>query len=257
MNENENVTNSLPEPDTRLEAYLAKMAGKEVNLPDAVTKLDSYLKAISENGPSGGGDFIVELTPTSETGGTMDHSNVEILEAYRSGKRIFFDIEFDGALCRVQATLSASFSDFTFPSFNAYGIATDGVTLVNLFVDPSDEESYTFTINLLKINTEPVSMYVDFVYSYDGHTGLYTMSEDYSTIKAAISAGTPVYARMVDGDILPINSNSSENRIYVVKISTGINGTSSILTNHLIECRSGNTATSTSTFYDLTLHSNS
>ena len=214
----------------------------------------NVLRGMLENS-GGGGDFIVELTITSETGGTMDHSNVEILEALRSGKRIFFDIEFNGALCRVQATLTASFSEWTFPSINAYGIAADGVTLVNLYVDPSDEESYTFTANLLEIKT--AAMYVDFYYSYDGHTELYTMGEDYSTIKAAISAGMPVYARFENGDILPIRSGSWENRIYVVNISIGNNGTNGLLTNQLIECTSGNTATSTKTLYDLTLHSNS
>ena len=56
MNENENVTNSLPEPSTRLQTYLSSMAGMDVELPQPKTKVDSYMKEIAENwGDSGGG----------------------------------------------------------------------------------------------------------------------------------------------------------------------------------------------------------
>lgn len=96
--------------------------------------------------------FIVKLTPTSETGGTMDKSNVEILEAYTQGKQIMFDITVGSAACRVQATIAASFDGVQYPSFNAYGIDTSGTTIINLYVDPSDEESYSFTMDAVEIS---------------------------------------------------------------------------------------------------------
>ncbi len=95
--------------------------------------------------------FIVTLTLTSETGGITDKSNKEMYEAALSGKTILFDIDFFGILCRVQATLAAKFNDLQYPSFNAYGIDTSGTNMINIYVDPSDEESYTFTIDTVEI----------------------------------------------------------------------------------------------------------
>lgn len=91
--------------------------------------------------------FIVKLTPTSETGGTMDKSNVEILEAYMQGKQIMFDITVGSAACRVQATIAASFDGVQYPSFNAYGVDSEH-HLIHLYVDPSNSESDTFTMQI-------------------------------------------------------------------------------------------------------------
>lgn len=110
-------------------------------------------EAVSDESGGGSADnsFVVTLTPTSESGGTMDKSNAEILAAYMQGKRIMFDITVGSAACRVQATLSALFEGAQYPSFNAYGIDASGTTIINLYVDPSDEESYTFTMDAVEI----------------------------------------------------------------------------------------------------------
>lgn len=89
--------------------------------------------------------FVVKMTLTSESGGTMDHTNVEILNAYQAGKAIMFDITLGTIACRVQATLAASFDGVEYPSFNAIAVNTDH-QLVNLFVDPYATENNTFTM---------------------------------------------------------------------------------------------------------------
>lgn len=45
----------MDEPITREEMFLAKAAGENVNIPEPITRKEQYLKAIAENGGSGGG----------------------------------------------------------------------------------------------------------------------------------------------------------------------------------------------------------
>lgn len=59
------------EPITREETFLAKAAGQNVDVPEPVTRKEQFLKAIAENGGSGGGDETpgvgisrIELTKT-------------------------------------------------------------------------------------------------------------------------------------------------------------------------------------------------
>lgn len=45
-----------PEVKTRLEAYLAKIAGADIIVPEAKTRLEYFLNEIAENGEGGGGE---------------------------------------------------------------------------------------------------------------------------------------------------------------------------------------------------------
>ena len=57
---------------TKIQAYLAKIAGKEVeNLPEPTTKEQALLKEIAENGGSGGGSTDVVIADTQTVSGTV------------------------------------------------------------------------------------------------------------------------------------------------------------------------------------------
>jgi hypothetical protein len=131
--------------------------------------------------------FVVKMTLTSESGGTMDHTNAEILEAYTAGKTIMFDIALGDISTRVQATLAASFDGYQYPSFNAYGIDTSGTTIINLYVDPSDEESNTFTMDAVEIGGGE-SDFVRVNVESDGH-GAYTCEKTKDELLALKDAG--------------------------------------------------------------------
>ncbi len=132
---------------TRLQKFLAAIAG-DTTAPEPVTNEEKLLYNIAEKANDPTDDkFIVTLMPTSESGGTMDHTNAEILDAYMAGKTIMFDIALGDISTRVQATLAASFDNVTYPSFNALGVNADH-QLIHLYVDPSSSESNTFTMQV-------------------------------------------------------------------------------------------------------------
>lgn len=139
--------------------------------------------------------FFVTLTLTSDSGGTMDKSNAEITEAFNADKTIYFAINFNGIDCVVQATLSAAFEGFQYPSFNAYGIDTSGTTIINLYVDPSDEESYAFTMNAVEIGGGSVEdeTFVVKLFGVGGDTPY--IDKTYAEINEAYNAGKLILLR--------------------------------------------------------------
>ncbi len=160
-------------------------------------------------------EFIVRLTPTSESGGTMDKSNIEILAAYMQGKRIMFDIVVGSAACRVQATLTASFEGAQYPTFSAYGIDTSGTTIINLYVDPSDEESYTFTMDAVEINKEPnfVVTLTPTALDYSG-TMDKTVSEIYDAYLAGKNIFFEIYAESMRARFPLVDTNKHDDYAY-------------------------------------------
>lgn len=134
---------------TRKQKYLAAIAGDGV-APSPITSDEKLMyniaEKVNEGGGSGGADrFVVTLTPTSESGGTMNHTNAEILDAYMAGKTIMFDISLGDISTQVQATIGAYFDGVNYPSFNAIGVDTEH-RLIHLYVNPRNSESDTFTI---------------------------------------------------------------------------------------------------------------
>lgn len=70
------VSNTAPQPVTRLERYLAKMAGVNSVVPTPVTRLEQFLNIIAENGGGGGGSDIYTNTVTlDEDSGSFGINN--------------------------------------------------------------------------------------------------------------------------------------------------------------------------------------
>ena len=46
-------------PETRVEKYLAKMGGQNVETPDPITRVEYFLQAIIDAGGGGGGDVDI------------------------------------------------------------------------------------------------------------------------------------------------------------------------------------------------------
>ena len=62
------MSDTLPNPESRKEAYLAKAAGVEVSeLPTPASREEQYLNAIAEGGGGGGGITVVQTTGQSTT----------------------------------------------------------------------------------------------------------------------------------------------------------------------------------------------
>lgn len=84
-------------PLTRLEQFLAKIAGDDIELPEVKTRLEYWLKEISENGGGGGGSSsglvvnIIEIPPVDPQENPtyrLDKSAGEIIDALRSGRPV-------------------------------------------------------------------------------------------------------------------------------------------------------------------------
>ncbi len=178
-------------PVTRRQKFLGAIAGDN-EAPTPITETEKLLNNIDEqvNGGGAGEQFIVTMTPTSETGGTMDKTNAEILEAYMRGQTIMFDIALDNISCRVQATLAATFEGYQYPSFNAYGIDTSGTTIINLYVNPSDEESYAFTMDTVDIGGGDTNTVTVTITKQSGTQ--YTLDIPASEIRTLINNGIKV-----------------------------------------------------------------
>ena len=90
---------------TKIQAYLAKIAGKEVdNLPEPTTKEQALLKEIAEGGGSTGGGLVVHVND-----GTLDKTWQEIHDAMSSGSSVVIDggddfLELGHPICTVLST---------------------------------------------------------------------------------------------------------------------------------------------------------
>lgn len=174
---------------TRKQKYLAAIAGDGV-APNPITSDEKLLYNIAEKTNEGGDDkFIVTFTLTSESGGTMDHTNVEILDAYTAGKTIMFDIALGDISTQVQATIGAYFDGITYPSFNALGVNADH-QLIHLYVDPRNSESDTFTMQVEDLGGGSDDSI--FVVTVSGLYGNYTASASYSEVEDAWQSGKTI-----------------------------------------------------------------
>ena len=68
MNRKEYMTETLPEPESRKESYLAKAAGMTVEeLPTPASREELYLNAIAQGGGGGSDITVVQTTGQSTT----------------------------------------------------------------------------------------------------------------------------------------------------------------------------------------------
>lgn len=97
-------------PLTRLEQFLAKIAGDDIELPEVKTRLEYWLKEISENGGGGGGGSSglvvneIEIPPVdpedpeAESTYKLDKTAGEILTAIQNGMPVYLKEDDDGVL---------------------------------------------------------------------------------------------------------------------------------------------------------------
>lgn len=96
-------------PLTRLEQFLAKIAGDDIELPEVKTRLEYWLKEISENGGGGGGGSsglvvnVIEVPPVdpedpeAESTYKLDKTAGEILTAIQNGMPVYLKEDYDVA----------------------------------------------------------------------------------------------------------------------------------------------------------------
>ena len=112
---------------TKIQAYLAKIAGKEVeNLPEPTTKEQQLLKEIAENGGSsgGGGGLVVHVND-----GTLDKTWQEIHDAMASGRSVVVDYG-DGIRTRLVISADLDVDLYTVVTMaydEAYSYAADSI----------------------------------------------------------------------------------------------------------------------------------
>jgi hypothetical protein len=83
-------------PLTRLEQFLAKIAGDDIELPEVKTRLEYWLKEISENGGGGGGGgssgLIVETVEESPDVVRLNKTMKEIMTAVKNAQPVYLKI---------------------------------------------------------------------------------------------------------------------------------------------------------------------
>ena len=127
--------NQLPQPYLREDYYLAKMAGLDVELPDALYTSDYYLKYIAENGGSGGSggsgsgiasDIAYDNAALADVDNVAEALDMIISKLYYVAPKITsFTATPAGGVFEVGTTISA-------PTFNwSYNKAITSQTLTN------------------------------------------------------------------------------------------------------------------------------
>ncbi len=190
------MTKVKTNPITRRQKFLGAIAGGN-EAPAPITENEKLLYNIVQKANDGTCEqFVVKMTLTSESGGTMDHTNKEIAEAYAAGKTIMFDITLGTIACRVQATLAAAFDGVEYPSFNAIGANTDH-QLVHLFVDPYETENNTFTMAVEDLggggsDESIIVATINKEYNYQTHAYTYSVDHTFSELWDAVNNGKTV-----------------------------------------------------------------
>lgn len=132
---------NIPEPQSRREYFLRKIAYPDAPCPAPETREEQYLEAIAQNKggggePSGGGDlFVVKLTDDGAGGVSADKTYAEIVAADAAGKVCFAD---SGGAGKCFLVIQ---DNYALANFQSVVLATGGVgvlSVVNVLIAPDD-----------------------------------------------------------------------------------------------------------------------
>ena len=134
---------------TEIALIKALGGGSGGGLPEVTSADAGKVLGVNDSGVWGaqepiGKKFIVTLTPTSESGGTMDKTVAEINAAYEAGKMIGFSLAVGGTTYETFA-ISRKFAGGSNFDFTATSIIGENLLRVATQNDPV---SYEFTMTL-------------------------------------------------------------------------------------------------------------
>lgn len=209
---------TLPNPESRKEAYLAKASGMAVeNLPEPASREEQYLNAIAEGG--GGGGYVLPVASASTLGGVKVGENLTI-----NAEGILSAIGGGGG-STIARTLTED--DLVNGNFELFGLPS-GVYVVpkmeNVKVYTDDQHNYWTNNQLAIVSNNESSLTADIIFlsqdfgawllnvstagGYAYSRGTIATSTDISALEARISA--------LEGGSAPSPSYpyTSDNRTY-------------------------------------------
>lgn len=161
--------------------------------------------------------FIVTLTLTSETGGTMDKSNKEIAEAFNEGKQIWFTGNMSGLVGTFPLKALTYVGDHVYPFIGVefdfidasmYTIESTSKYMISVIA--TDVENYVFAMKSYTLDPDLNRFIVTLTPNALDYSG--TMDRTVGQIDDAYRSGKQIIFHMiVDGSWYEMDSNERGN----------------------------------------------